>query len=294
MFVNVSADTISRGKGHSAVAGAAYRSGEKLHDQRYKKTHDYTRKQGIGTTEILAPEDVPEELKNRQTLWNTVEARAKRKDSRLAKSLVLHQPRGRSEQEHIEVTRAWVKENFTDKGFIADVSHHTDAQNPHTHVLVPYHQCGPDGFYGPMWSGTTEKIPEAERTKGGPITREKPNSHDTKRQLGEWQESFRQLWNEKLEASGSDHRFKSCKERGFTYQSKRGLLWHKARRDAEQWTKQSPAHNQYQLIGSGGYPKGGLEAARQDIAEKYFEVMWGREWAWEGYDKDKADRGFYR
>ena len=46
---------ISRGKGKSAVAAAAYRSGEKLTNEYDGLTHDYTRKRGISHTEILLP-----------------------------------------------------------------------------------------------------------------------------------------------------------------------------------------------------------------------------------------------
>lgn len=50
---------ISRSQGRSAVACAAYRSAEKLVDERYKKTHDYTHKQDVAFTEILLPENAP-------------------------------------------------------------------------------------------------------------------------------------------------------------------------------------------------------------------------------------------
>ena len=45
---------VSRGKGKSAVAAAAYRSGEKLTNEWDGMTHDYTRKGGVVHTEILA------------------------------------------------------------------------------------------------------------------------------------------------------------------------------------------------------------------------------------------------
>lgn len=46
---------ISRGKGKSAVAAAAYRSGETLANEYDGITHDYTRKGGIAYTEIFYP-----------------------------------------------------------------------------------------------------------------------------------------------------------------------------------------------------------------------------------------------
>lgn len=46
---------ISRGKGKSAVAASAYRSGESLTNDYDGLTHDFTRKRGIVHTEILLP-----------------------------------------------------------------------------------------------------------------------------------------------------------------------------------------------------------------------------------------------
>ena len=43
---------VSRGKGKSAVAAAAYRSGEKLTNEWDGLTHDYTKKGGVVHSEI--------------------------------------------------------------------------------------------------------------------------------------------------------------------------------------------------------------------------------------------------
>ena len=81
---------ISRSQGRSAVACAAYRSAEKLVDERYKKTHDYTHKQDVAFTEILLPENAPTSMQDREKLWNMVEAIEKRKDDSLRVNLILH------------------------------------------------------------------------------------------------------------------------------------------------------------------------------------------------------------
>ena len=56
---HLSVQNISRGKGRSAVAAAAYRAAEKLHDERLGRDHDFSRKQGVEHTEILAPQNAP-------------------------------------------------------------------------------------------------------------------------------------------------------------------------------------------------------------------------------------------
>ena len=152
---------ISRGKGHSAVAAAAYRagdklrhtaveaaayrSGEKLHDK--GKTHNYTRKSGIAYTEIMLPNHAPRELENRQILWNTVELSEKRVDARTAREVEVSLPREFSLQEQIEVVRAFIQENFVDKGMCADFAiHHKDADKPHAHIMLTTRNLSMSGF----------------------------------------------------------------------------------------------------------------------------------------------------
>ena len=70
---HLSVKAISRSDGRSAVACAAYRSGEKLLDEKYERTQDYTKKTGVEFTNIYAPPNTNPELLDRQKLWNTVE-----------------------------------------------------------------------------------------------------------------------------------------------------------------------------------------------------------------------------
>ncbi|MBM6872072.1 MobA/MobL family protein, partial [Pseudoflavonifractor phocaeensis] len=56
---------VSRGKGKSAVAAAAYRSGEKITNEWDGMTHDYTRKRGVVHTEILLPPHAPPSFSDR-------------------------------------------------------------------------------------------------------------------------------------------------------------------------------------------------------------------------------------
>lgn len=74
---------IGRSNGRSAVAAAAYRSGEKLLDSVYGKEQDYTKKNGIEYKNIYAPSHVNEHLLDRQTLWNEVEKSELKKNGEL-------------------------------------------------------------------------------------------------------------------------------------------------------------------------------------------------------------------
>lgn len=76
---------VARGKGRSAVAAIAYRSAEKLTNERDGITHDFRAKQGAEHTEIVRPEDVDADwARDRSALWNAAEKAEVRKDARVA------------------------------------------------------------------------------------------------------------------------------------------------------------------------------------------------------------------
>jgi hypothetical protein len=155
---------IGRSSGRSSVGAAAYRAGEKLRSVAHAAyqsgnelregeggqgeiVHDYTRKGGVVHSEIILPEGAPEEYKDRQTLWNAVEKRERRKDAQLAREFIVGLQREFNLQEQIEVMRDYVKESFVDKGMIADVAIHDKGDgNPHAHIMLTFRDVTPDGF----------------------------------------------------------------------------------------------------------------------------------------------------
>src|SRR5664279_5164036 len=83
---HLTAKIISRGKGQSAIAAAAYRSGDRLRDEQADEQKYYTsRAERIIFTDIMAPKDAPEWAHNRNDLWNNAERAEKRKDAQLAR-----------------------------------------------------------------------------------------------------------------------------------------------------------------------------------------------------------------
>ncbi len=83
---------IKRSEGRSAVAAAAYRSGQKLTNQWDGQTHDYTRKGGVVHSEILLPAHAPPTVSDRSTLWNSVEAIEKSGKSQFAREIEIALP----------------------------------------------------------------------------------------------------------------------------------------------------------------------------------------------------------
>ena len=82
----------SRSDGHSAVAAAAYRAGAVLHDERRGFTHRYHNRKGVVASFILTPPQAPETTRDRVALWNAVEAAETRKNSRVAREIILALP----------------------------------------------------------------------------------------------------------------------------------------------------------------------------------------------------------
>ncbi|WP_067738756.1 Ti-type conjugative transfer relaxase TraA [Novosphingobium naphthalenivorans] len=148
---HLSVKVISRASGRSAVAAAAYRAGERLHDERLDREHDFTGKSGVVHSEVLLPENAPEAWRDRERLWNDVEAFEKRKDAQLAREVEFAIPREMNQQQGIELARDFVRDQFVDQGMIADLNVHWDIgadgqPKPHAHVMLTMREVGEDGF----------------------------------------------------------------------------------------------------------------------------------------------------
>ena len=100
-------------------------------------THDYTRKGGIVHAEIMLPAHAPPEFADRSILWNSVEQSEKARDSQLAREIEAALPRELSGEEQLALVRAYVKDNFVDKGMCADFAiHDKGTGNPHVHIML--------------------------------------------------------------------------------------------------------------------------------------------------------------
>jgi len=136
-----SVKVISRAAGRSAVAAAAYRSADRLHDERLDRAHDFSNKSGVVHSEVLLPENAPEEWRDRERLWNDVEAFEKRKDAQLAREVEFAIPREMTQAQGIELAHDFVQREFVDQGMVADLNVHWDVgadgvAKPHAHVML--------------------------------------------------------------------------------------------------------------------------------------------------------------
>jgi ATP-dependent exoDNAse (exonuclease V) alpha subunit len=130
---------------------AAYRSAERLHDERLDRDHDFTNKDGVVHSEVMLPEGAPEEFADREKLWNDVEAAEKRKDAQLAREVEFAIPRELTRNRASNWPATLCEAEFVEKGMIADLNVHWDIgadgqPKPHAHVMLTMREVGKDGF----------------------------------------------------------------------------------------------------------------------------------------------------
>ena len=146
--------TVSRGMGRSVVAASAYMSCSRMYNDYDGIQHDYTKKQGLVWQQVFLPAQAPQEWRDREQLWNAVEAAEKTKDSRLAREIIVALPVELEHDEQIALTSAYISQQFAADGMCADVAiHDTDGHNPHAHILLTMRPLNEDG----TWQYKTEK-----------------------------------------------------------------------------------------------------------------------------------------
>ena len=196
---HMTAKVISRGKGQSAIAAAAYRSGERLKDREADEVKHYTSRQDrIITAGIMRPGDTPEHFQNREELWNAVEGFEKRRDAQLAREIEMALPHELTDQQREFLVKDFVREQFVRRGYIVDYAIHapdadSDRRNHHAHLMITMRTCDREGFAA---------------TKDRSL-----NNID---QLATWRENWAALANRHLERHGHDARIdhRSLKAQG--------------------------------------------------------------------------------
>lgn len=232
---------ISRLSGRSAVAAIAYRSAEKLTNERDGITHDYTQKKGVEHSEIVLPEGVEADwARDRSALWNAAEKVEVRKDARVAREFEIALPHELTAAQRVEATRAFAQDLANRYGGAVDFAIHapngdTDIRNHHAHVMMTTRQVTADGF------GDKTYI---ERENKWLLSNDLPTSH---MQLRDIRQSWEGIANEHLAMAGLENRIdhRSHSERGLelvptehmgvhaTQMDRRGLDVGRARLDAE-------------------------------------------------------------
>ena len=204
-------DIVTRSKGASVIAKAAYNARDKLNDEHYGKVHDYSKKEDLVFSKIFLPEHISKEFSDREYLWNSVEKIEKSKNSQLARNLLFTLPRELNEEDRIKLISEFIEENFTSKGMIADCNIHNplasdNEEQPHAHILLTLREIDKQGKWKPkcrkeyILDENGEKI----KLKSGNYKSRKVNLNDWNEpdKAKEWRENFSKKANEYLEKNG--------------------------------------------------------------------------------------------
>lgn len=147
---------ISRGTGALVTRAAAYRSGERIRDERTNKVFDFSSRNDVAYKEVVLPAQLAgradmDWTQNRATLWNAVEHSGLRRNSRLAREWMVSLPAELNMAERNRLARTFASELANQYGSAVDLSVHeprpgSDARNHHAHLLMTTREVSPEGI----------------------------------------------------------------------------------------------------------------------------------------------------
>ena len=158
--------TISRSVGRTATAAAAYRAGVAITDMKTGEVHNYVYKKGVLGKGIVLPANAPKWAFDREKLWNAAEESEKRKNSTVAREIVLALPAELDGQVRERMVRAFAEKLSIRHKVAVDYALHEpnakgDNRNYHAHLLMSTRRLTADGF--------TEKTRELDERKSGEV-----------------------------------------------------------------------------------------------------------------------------
>lgn len=147
---HTSIKTVSRGKGHSSVAAAAYRAGLLLVEERTGVRHDYRRRSGVVQTLCFVPEHAPDWTLSPDDLWTAAEASERRKDAVVAREFVVALPHELTDEQRGELVREMARSLVHRYGFAIQAGIHEPGMrgglNHHVHLLATTRRVGTAGL----------------------------------------------------------------------------------------------------------------------------------------------------
>ena len=202
---------VQRSNRQSAVASAAYQSGERLFSEYDQKQKYYSHKSEIVHTEILLPPHAPPDYADRNTLWNAAEAAEKQWNSQLARRFIIAIPRELPPEQYAVLIRDYCREQFVSKGMIADFAiHDKGTGNPHAHILLTMRALDESGRWLPKSRKVYDLDGNGERIRL-PSGRWKSHKEDTvdwndQKYAEIWRQGWADMANRYLEANDRPER----------------------------------------------------------------------------------------
>jgi ATP-dependent exoDNAse (exonuclease V) alpha subunit len=149
--------TFSRSNGSNAPSLAAYRSGERIRDERTERIYDHTDRQDVMHKEILLPARFAGAdmswATDRSTLWNAAEISEKQKNARVAREYMIALPPELTHPQRVDVVRGFAQGLVERYGFAVDAVVHaprsfrgSDPRNFHAHLLATTREVSREGL----------------------------------------------------------------------------------------------------------------------------------------------------
>jgi hypothetical protein len=147
--------SLGRTAGRRATSAAAYRAGERIHDERTGRTYDHTRRTDVLDKEIVLPAawrgSEPAWSRDRATLWNLAEATETRSNSRVAREYQVSLPSELSAQQRLDLTRRFSRELADRYNVAVDMTIHApreggDPRAHHAHLLTTTREVTAQGL----------------------------------------------------------------------------------------------------------------------------------------------------
>src|SRR5215469_14191212 len=138
-------NTVGRGSGRRATAAAAYRSGERIRDERSGELHNYSSRRDVLHSEIFLPGQFAGSpvawARNRESLWNAAEHAEKRHNANTAREYEVTLPHELDPERRIALARALAREIAERYKVAVDLAVHEprpdgDSRNFHAHLLT--------------------------------------------------------------------------------------------------------------------------------------------------------------
>ena len=145
---HMSIKNISRGKGKTAIAAAAYRAGTILTDAETGIKHNYTQKSEVVYSEIILPEHAPAEYANRETLWTEVQKIETQDRARLAREWEVALP-NELDLDQAKTLIHDFAESLVAEGMCIDLAIHWKDGNHHAHIMGTTRPIDKDGKWAP-------------------------------------------------------------------------------------------------------------------------------------------------
>ncbi len=157
---------LSRAAGGNAVRSAAYNAREAIQAERTGELFHFRHRDAPEHHEVLLPDGTDARFADCAVLWNAAEAAERRKDSQVAREIVLALPADRelTTADRIELARTFAEQHFVSKGLAVQLDVHAphkergeaedayaegtggDHTNWHAHLLITTRRLEGEGF----------------------------------------------------------------------------------------------------------------------------------------------------